>query len=439
MSVRIIAEKARAAAREFMLINSNLKRNALHSIAKALNMHRKEILSENKKDCDAAALTNLPNALIKRLMLDDIKINELVTMVTSLAQGDDPCGKVLEKVELDKGLILEKVAVPIGVIGVIFESRPDALVQIAALALQSGNAVILKGGSESMRSNRIIAQIMSDATAQFSVPKEWLQILETREQVKEMLELHDYIDLLIPRGSNEFVRYIMEHTSIPVLGHASGVCTIYVDEEADKDTALKICYDAKVQYPAACNAVENLLVHRACAREFLEKAVPLYLKECVELRCDDASERIARSVCTEEKKNLVKKASEKDWSTEYNDLVLSIKIVEDVSEAVSFINTYGSHHTDAIATTNKATAEFFLNAVDSSSVFLNCSTRFSDGYRYGKGAEVGISTMKIHARGPVGVEGLMIYKYKLMGSGHIVSSYTGKNAKPFIHRKMTMS
>ena len=423
---------AKQASRELMMLDGATKDKAFHSIAAALRSHHQKIIAANKKDKDDALKNNLPQALMKRLSVDDIKLHEIIRMVEDVARLEDPCNKILQTIELDNGLVLEKVSVPIGVIGMIFESRPDALVQIACLALKSGNAIVMKGGSEAKHSNKVLAQIIQNASTSAGVPKGWLQLIETREQVKELLSLHEYIDLLIPRGSNEFVRYVMKNTNIPVLGHAGGICSIYVDKEVDLNQATDVCYDAKVQYPAVCNAVENLLVHKDIAKQFLEKMLAKYRDAGVELRCDDKSYSIIKSRGIANPSQ-IKKATAKDWITEYNDLILGIKVVNSSAEAIDFINSNGSHHTDAIMTSNKQTAEQFLNGVDSSSVLWNCSTRFADGFRYGKGAEVGISTGKIHARGPVGVEGLLIYKYKLRGNGHVVRDYVGKNAKTFTH------
>ncbi|MBI4153039.1 glutamate-5-semialdehyde dehydrogenase [Candidatus Woesearchaeota archaeon] len=434
MTILQQVRQAQQTSLALMVLNNGTKDKALHSIAAALQSHKEKIHAANKKDRDNALKSNLPQQLMKRLSIDDVKLHEMITMVGEVARLDDPCNKTLETIELDKGLVLEKVSVPIGVIGMIFESRPDALVQIACLALKSGNAVVMKGGSEAKYSNRALADIIRHASSSVSgIPNGWLQLIETREQVKEMLSLHEYIDLLIPRGSSEFVRYVMDNTKIPVLGHASGICAIYIDKDADVKQAVDVCYDAKVQYPAVCNAAENLLIHKDIAKDFLKKMVPKYLEAGVELRCDDQSYQMLATKVNNKK---IRKATHTDWTTEYNNLILSVKMVTSAAEAIEFINTHGSHHTDAIVTKNKPTAEQFLSGVDSSSVLWNCSTRFADGFRYGKGAEVGIATGKIHSRGPVGVEGLVIYKYKLRGNGQVVSDYVGKNAKKFTHKKV---
>ncbi|MFH1403550.1 MAG: glutamate-5-semialdehyde dehydrogenase, partial [Candidatus Altiarchaeota archaeon] len=336
-------------------------------------------------------------------------------------------GRVVGVTELDKGLELSRVTVPIGVIGAIFESRPNVVVDVGSLCLKSGNAVLMKGGSEALNSNRILYEIMKEASESAGIPEGWIQLLETREDVKQLLGLDEYVSLLVPRGSNEFVKYIQDNTRIPVLGHASGICHVFVDRDADLDMAEKIVFDAKCQYPAVCNAMETLLVDEKVAVEFLKRISAKFAKAGVEMRGDEGVCRLADGVI---------KAGEEDWSTEYNDLIVNIKLVSDISEAIERINKYGSGHTDAIVTENKDTAEKFMQSVDSSSVMWNASTRFSDGFRYGLGAEVGISTNKIHARGPVGLEGLVIYKWVLKGSGHVVAEYSGKNARKFTHKKL---
>ena len=404
------------------------KNEALKNIAIALKENSDRIINENKKDLEYAEKINLNQSLIKRLKVNKSKLREIITYVKSVAKLE--VGKTISATELDKGLELYKVSCPIGVIGVIFESRPDALVQISSLCLKSGNAVILKGGSEAKNTNRILFEIIKQETEEL-LPKGWIQLIETREDVKEMLKLDDFIDLLVPRGSNKFVKYIQDNTRIAVLGHSSGVCHVYVDKDALINKAVNICFDAKCQYAAVCNAMETLLLHKSIAKKFLGKIIKKYLKAGVELKLDNESFNLINK-----KNNLIKKATEKDWKTEYNDLILSVKIVNNLNEAIKHINKYGSKHTDAIVTENKKTAEEFMNLADSSSVMWNCSTRFSDGYRYGLGAEVGISTNKIHARGPVGLEGLMIYKYLLKGNGQIVETYCGKKAKKFTHKKL---
>jgi len=428
MNIIEIAKAANAASIQLAAVKTDEKNNALAEIAKSLTQSTAEIISANQKDLVAAEKNNLAAPLLKRLKFDENKIAETITGIDSLIKLDDPVGKTLAAAELDQGLELYKVTCPIGVIGVIFESRPDALVQISTLCLKSGNAVILKGGSEAERTNSILANVISEATEKAGLPKGWLQLLHTRQDVAEMLAMDEYIDLIIPRGSNEFVRYIMDNTNIPVLGHADGICNVYVDADADLDMAIKIVVDAKCQYVAVCNAAETLLVHSKIAEAFLPKVQTALEEQGVELRgCDRTASIID-----------VKPATEKDWATEYLDYILSIRVVSSLDEAIDHINRYGSGHTDAIVTANKENAAKFMDLVDSANVFANCSTRFSDGFRYGLGAEVGISTNKIHARGPVGLEGLVIYKWKLLGAGQIVADYAGPNAKRFTHKKIVV-
>lgn len=427
MSIAEIAAAAKSTSIQLAAVKTDVKNNALAEIAKALKQNSEKIISANKKDLAAAEKNNLALPLLKRLKFDESKIADVVAGIESLIKLDDPVGETLSATELDAGLELYKVSCPIGVIGVIFESRPDALVQISTLCLKSGNAVLLKGGSEAQHTNKILADTIREASEKAGMPKGWLGLMETRAEVAEILKMDEYIDLLVPRGSNEFVRHIMNNTNIPVLGHAEGICHVYVDEEADLETAVNIVVDSKCQYVAVCNAAETLLVDEKIAKEFLPKVKAALEERGVEIRgCEKT-----RSIID------VKPAQEKDWATEYLDLVLSVKIVSGVDEAIEHINKFGSGHTDAIVTSNKEKAKKFMDLVDSANVLWNCSTRFSDGYRYGLGAEVGISTNKIHARGPVGLEGLVIYKWKLLGSGQIVADYSGSDARKFTHRKLT--
>ena len=409
------------------VLPAKAKNKALIAIAGFLKKNQNKILNANKKDVEAAKKSNLNQALLKRLALDEHKISEMAEEARSVAGLDNPVGKILSQVELDKGLMLYQVTCPIGVIGAIFESRPDAVVQISSLCLKSGNAIIMKGGSEAKNSNKILVDIISKAAESNGIPKGAIQLIETREEVAQMLGLDGYISLVIPRGSSKFVKYVQEHTKIPVLGHSEGICHVYVDKDADVKKAISICFDAKCQYPAVCNAMETMLVHKGIAKKFLPLMIGKFKQAKVEIRGDEKANQIVKGI---------KKAAEKDWDTEYNDFVLSVKVVNGLDEAISHINKHGSKHTDAIVTENKKNAHAFMELVDSASVMWNASTRFADGFRYGKGAEVGISTAKIHARGPVGLEGLVIYKYKLVGNGHVVKDYAGKNIKRFRHRKI---
>jgi glutamate-5-semialdehyde dehydrogenase len=421
-----LASAAKSASIRLAAVKTDVKNNALLEIAKALKQRSVEIIAANLQDLAESEKNNLAAPLLKRLNFDEGKIAQTVAGIESLVQLDDPVGKILAATELDAGLELYKVSCPIGVIGVVFESRPDALVQISTLCLKSGNAVLLKGGSEAAKTNRILAETIAKAGEKTGLPKGWIQLLQTRQDVAEMLALDEYIDLVIPRGSNEFVRYIMDNTNIPVLGHAEGICHVYVADDADLDMAVNVTVDSKCQYVAVCNAAETLLVDNQIAGEFLPKVKAALEKNGVELR---GCERTASIIN-------VKPASEADWSTEYLDYILSIKIVDGLDAAIEHINRYGSKHTDAIVTADREKAERFMALVDSANVFWNCSTRFSDGFRYGLGAEVGISTSKIHARGPVGLEGLVIYKWKLYGSGQIVAVYA-ENKRNFKHKHIS--
>jgi len=424
MSISEIAAEAKRASIKLSAAKTDAKNIALAGITKALKQRGGEIVLANKKDLTIAEKNNLAAPLLKRLKFDEDKIADVCAGIESLIKLDDPVGKTISATELDKGLELYKVSCPIGVIGVVFESRPDALVQISTLCLKSGNAVLLKGGSEAEHTNTTLADVIIRATEK-SLPEGWLQLLHTRQDVAEMLAMSEYIDLIIPRGSNEFVRYIMNNTDIPVLGHAEGICHVYIDGDADLDMAVNITVDSKCQYVAVCNAAETLLVDSKIAEKFLPKVKIALEQKGVELRgCERTAEIID-----------VKPATEKDWSTEYLDYIISIKVVDGLDEAIEHINHYGSRHTDTIVTADKKKADKFLEMVDSANVFWNCSTRFSDGFRYGLGAEVGISTNKIHARGPVGLEGLVIYKWKLLGTGQIVANYA-ENKKNFSHKKL---
>ncbi len=432
-NVREKAIKAKKSSVIIANVKAITKNNALLNMAKALDSERAKIIGANKVDLeDAKKLLEkgeLTSSIVKRLEVTDDKINEMINGIRDVAKLEDPLGKTISALELDTGLELYQIATPIGVIGMVFESRPDVVPQIISLALKSGNCVLLKGGKESANTNKAIFNILIDSLNDRDIPKDSFQLLEKREDVNEMLKLDKYIDLIIPRGSNDFVRFVQSNTKIPVLGHADGVCHAYVDKNFDEKKAIDVCFDAKVQYPAVCNAIETLLVHKESAISFLPKLGEKYKEANVEMRCCDRSFEILKYLN-------VKKASNDDWSKEYNDLIISIKIVDSLIEAVEHINNYGSHHTDAIITEDKNSADYFLRYVDSSSVMLNASTRFADGFRYGKGAEIGISTGKIHARGPTGMEGLLIYKYMLIGRGQKVADYVGAKARTFSHKKI---
>lgn len=418
-----LAKRAKAASTPLSDTSVELRNRALLAMAEALRVHSAEIGEANRRDLEASR--DLGDALQKRLVFDEKKLRGVVDGLEALASLPDPLGRVLTRTELAEGLHLRRVTCPIGVIGIIFEARPDALVQISSLCLKSGNAVLLKGGKEALHTNRILAEVIRNATEAVGLPGDWIQLLETREEVNGMLRLNEYIDLIVPRGSNSFVKYIMENTTIPVLGHSAGLCHLFLDASANLEKAVAIAVDAKTQAPATCNTVETLLVHKDAASRLLPAVCDALRNAGVELRGDEMS----RSLVT-----WMKPATEEDWSTEYLALILSVKVVDDLAAAIAHINHFGSHHTDAIVTEDAAAAELFQKRVDSADVFWNASTRFADGYRFGLGAEVGISTSKIHARGPVGLEGLTIYKWLLSGQGDTVAPFAdGRRA--FTHRQ----
>ena len=430
MSEQTTEEKvseAETAALQLAQCSERERNSALEAIADAIEANSDEILAANAEDVDEAESMlekgEYTQALVDRLALSDGKIESIAEMVRSVASQTDPLGETLEARRLDDGLELYKRAVPIGVIGTVFESRPDALVQIAALSLKSGNSVILKGGSEASKSNRVLYEIIREATDE--LPDGWAQLIEARADVDTLLELDESVDLLMPRGSSAFVRYIQDNTKIPVLGHTEGVCHVYVDDAADLEMAAEVAHDAKIQYPAACNAAETLLVHESVAEEYLPEIVDRYAESGVEMRGDARVREIVE----------MDAATDEDWSSEYGDLEISLKVVDSLADAVEHINTYGSKHTDSIITEDADAASVFMQGIDSASVFHNASTRFSDGYRFGLGAEVGISTGKIHARGPVGLGGLTTYQYFLEGNGQIVASYSGDNAREYLHEE----
>ena len=425
MNMNETAGQVKEAALKLAAASTELRNSALLQIVSALSQRKDEILEANRRDLARSEKENIAAPLLKRLKFDDAKINDAIDGINSLAGLPDPIGRTLLATELDDGLELFKVTCPIGVIGIIFESRPDALVQISTLCLKSGNAVLLKGGREALETNRLLCKVISEATASVGIPDGWIQNLESRDDVNAMLALDDYIDLIIPRGSNSFVKYIKDHSNIPVMGHSDGICHAYVDASADLDKAVNIAVDAKTQYVSACNTIETLLVHKDIASDFLPKLKAGMDQKQDHLKGDDR----VRAVID------VEAATEDDWSTEYLDYILSIKVVDSLEEAIDHINTYGSGHTDVIVTEDEAHAKKFTTLVDSAGVYVNCSSRFADGFRYGFGAEVGISTSKLHARGPVGLDGLLSYKYKLIGHGDIVGDFSdGKRS--FTHKSL---
>ena len=428
MKINEIAKNANTSALVLAHLSGDLKNRALKSMANILEDNWNIILKANEKDLEFAKKEGIASALIARLALNEEKIRGMAKGIRSVVALPDPVGQVKSVMEMDQDLLVKQVTCPIGVIGAIFESRPDAVPQISSLCLKSGNAVILKGGTEAQNSNKVIVKLLVEAIGEVpGVPKSAIQMIETRSEVADMLKEDKYIHLVVPRGSNAFVKYIQENTRIPVLGHSEGVCHGYIDKFADLDKSVRICLDSKLQYPAACNAMETLLVHKDCAEKVLPDLVKRLNQKNVELFGCAAISNLALGVLP---------ASEVDWDMEYNDLKLSIKIVDSFSEAVKFINKHGSGHTDVIITEDRKRAEQFLNEISSSSVMWNASTRFADGFRYGLGAEIGISTNRTHARGPVGLEGLVIYKYKLYGNGQVAGDYSGANAREFTHKPL---
>ncbi len=425
MSIREEAHKMKLAAPALAATSNEARNEALEAIAVALEANAPMIFLANDEDMQRAEENGVASTVQKRLKFDQGKLDGCIKGLRQLQTLEDPLGKTLMKRSLDEGLTLYKLSVPIGVIGVIFEARPDALIQIASLCIKSGNCAILKGGKETARTNKTLFDIIKAAVMRAGLPEAALLQAEAHSEIDALLACDEDVDLLIPRGSNKFVRHIMDNTKIPVMGHSSGVCHIFADASSDQEQALKIIIDAKTQYAAACNAVETLLVHEDIAQDFLPKAQAALTEAGIKLRGDAAVAALIP----------VELMSEEEYSTEYGEWTLSIKIVPSVEAAVAHINRYGSHHTDAILTTDDASADYFMQRVDSAGVYKNCSTRFADGFRYGFGAEVGISTGKIHARGPVGLEGLVTYKYKLIGEGQIVDDYA-KGVKDFHHKDL---
>jgi len=407
------AGAVRSAAVDLGQTDDAQRAGALLSMGDALADHADRIVAANGEDLDRSAAEGLAPALLARLKLNEAKLHGAVEGVRKVASLPDPLGRRQLHRELDAGLVLERVTVPLGVVGVIFEARPDALMQIASLAIRSGNGAVLKGGSEARLTNEAVMAALKAGLAVSSVPPEALALLTTRQESLALLRLDGLVDLIIPRGSNELVRFIQDNTRIPVLGHADGICHLYVDAAADVAMAVRVAVDSKVQYPAACNAIETLLVHRSVAPAFLAAALPAFAAAGVSLRGD--ADSLALGVA--------EAAGEDDWNTEYLDLILAVKLVDDLDEACAHIRRYGSRHTDVIVTADEAAAARFLAVVDSSGVYHNCSSRFADGFRYGFGAEVGISTQTLPPRGPVGLDGLVTYRYRLRGDGHIAGDY----------------
>ncbi len=430
MNVSEIAAKAKEASYVLGALPPEAKDRALNAMACALRVHADEILQANQLDLQTAKKAveagKMKTALYERLKLTRDKLEAVIRGVEEMVELPDPVGQVLSATELDEGLNLYKISCPIGLIGVIFEARPDVVPQIAALTAKSGNAAVLKGGKESQYTNDALAKVLQNALATVpGYPPYALNLIHSREESAQMLALDQYFDLIIPRGGNSLLAYVKANTKIPVLGHADGVCHIYVARSADAQMAKQICTDAKTQYPSACNTVETLLIDEAWPEPFKKDLLEHLVKHGVELFGGADIAKLAPVSGPVE-----------EWHTEYGEKKLSVKQVKNILEAVEHINRYGSHHTDCILTANHDEVQIFMDLVDSAGVYHNASTRFADGYRYGFGAEVGISTGKTHARGPVGLAGLTIYKYKLYGNGQIVADYVGPDAKPFTHRKL---
>lgn len=426
MDLHECAQRARSSALYLAASTLEARNAALEAMARQLEARKADVFEANRQDLAQAEREDLALPLKKRLSFGEEKLDQVLAGLRALADLPDPIGQTTLARELTEGLRLYRVTCPIGVIGVIFESRPDALVQIASLALKSGNAVLLKGGSEALRTNQALCGALRAAAREAGLPEDFALLLETREDVNAMLKEDTLIDLLIPRGSNAFVRYIMDNSRIPVLGHAEGLCHVYVDRDAKIDMALRVCVDSKTQNVAVCNAMETLLVHREIAEAVLPPLRRAMEEKGVRLVGDAATRRII--ACGD--------ATEEDWRTEYLDWALSIRVVDSLDAAIDHINRYGSHHTDAIVTENAEAARQFLLRVDSASVYHNVSTRFADGFVYGFGAEVGIATGKLHARGPMGLEGLTTYKYKLLGCGQTMAEMK-RGDRAYTHRDLT--
>lgn len=424
-----LVKNAKESTYKLQSLNTEIKNYALLEIAKNIEKRKSEIFEANNKDLENAKelLNNkkISLSMFNRLKLDDNKMIDIISGIKDVIKLEEPINKILTETELDDNLILKKVSCPIGLIAVIFEARPDVISQISSLCIKSSNAVILKGGSEGENTNKIIFEIINQVLSDIKeFPKNSVNLVFSREDIKNILSMDKYIDLIIPRGSNDLVQYIKANTNIPVLGHADGICHLYIDESANIENALKICLDSKAQYPSACNSVETILINKNIANEFLKKLYSLFKENEIKINGDEEVKKILSDI------GIVK-----DWHKEYGDKEASLKIVDDVEEAYKHINKYSSHHTDSIISENKENIEKFMTFVDSANVYSNVSTRFSDGFRYGFGAEVGISTNKTHARGPVGLEGLTIYKYKLFGNYQIVDDYVSHKSS-FKHKRI---
>ena len=419
-SVREQARAARTAARRLAMLSNDERNSVLLGVVKRTEQNAVRIIAANAEDCRVAEELvrngKLSQAAFARLRVTEKTIREMISRLEEVARLEDPIGKRLATTELDDGLILYKESCPLGVVAVVFESRPDVVPQVSALAIKSGNAVLLKGGAEAARTNEFLVELWHETLRELRVPEAAVTLLQSRADVMELLQLKREVDLIVPRGGREFVEYISAQSRVPVLGHGEGICHVYVDRAADLAKAEAIVLDAKTQYPAACNSAETLLVHADAARKFLPNVAAKLKEAGVELRGDERAREILSGID-------VLPATEADWRAEYADLILAIRVVDSLDAALEHIAEFGSLHTESIVTEDASLAERFLNEVDAAGVYHNASTRFADGYRYGFGSEVGISNSKLHARGPMGMEGLTTYKYKLVGDGHIVATY----------------
>lgn len=426
-----LVKNAKDSTYKLQSLSTDIKNKALLEIADKLEQNKNIIFEANKKDLEYAKKlldeNKISLSMFNRLKLDENKMIDIISGIKDVVKLEDPINKVLLETELDDNLLLKKISCPIGLIAVIFEARPDVISQISSLCIKSSNAVILKGGAEGENTNKAIFNIINETLESIEdFPKNSVNLVFTRDDIKELLSMDKYVDLIIPRGGNSLVQYIKSNTNIPVLGHADGICHLHIDESANQEKALKICLDSKVQYPSACNAVETILINKNIANEYLPKLYNLFKENNIKMNgCEEVRKILNQSDIGEVK----------EWHLEYGDKEVSLKIVENTEEAYNHINKYGSHHTDSIVSENKDNIEKFMTYVDSANVYANTSTRFSDGFRYGFGAEVGISTNKTHARGPVGLEGLTIYKYKLFGNYQIVDDYVSHRSS-FKHKRI---
>lgn len=435
-----VAQAARLGSRKIAVLSTGERNAALSAIHQALAAGKDDVLAANAKDLEAANKAaeggTLSASLVKRLDLAKPgKYEDMLQGILDVRDLEDPINKTTAKTLLDDDLILSRITCPIGVLLIIFEARPEVIANISALAIKSGNAAILKGGRESSHSFAAIASIISKALSNTAVPSDCLQLVQTHDVIADLLKLDTYIDLCIPRGGNKLVRYVKDTTTIPVLGHADGICSIYLCGDYPAEKAIKIIIDAKTSYPAGCNAAEQLLVEESALNTTLPKVAEALLQKGVSLRCDPSSLSALKSSLDSHSATLLQSAGPEDFDTEFLDYTLAIKTVSNVDDTINHINAHGSHHTDAILTLNAQIARTFIAAIDSSSVYWNTSTRMADGQRYGFGTEVGISTNKIHSRGPVGLEGLTIYKWVIAGDAQVSAEY-GAGAKSWKHVKL---